>query len=192
MLARADSSKTPRRVVERPRSFHHLAGGRASGPARPAKVVAKLLVAAALIGTWLTFLAPSSLGGPVSMIWVSGTSMEPTLFNGDLAVLYRANSYEVGDIVAFEIPEGGTVIHRVIRTTPTGYEFQGDNRDWQDPWDLDESWIQGRQIFHVPKAAQAMSWLAQPVVMAVLVGALVLVGQLRAMGASTESSASTA
>lgn len=136
--------------------------------------LAKVVVGLILVAAWHTSLAPRSLGGPLSMIWVSGQSMEPTLYTGDLSILHRSDRYEVGDIVAFEIPEGGTVIHRVVEIHPDGYEFLGDNRDFRDPWILDESWIKGRQIGSVPKAAFVMTWLGQPKVMAVLVALLVL------------------
>lgn len=132
-----------------------------------------------LLDLWLLFLAPASLGGPLSLIWVSGVSMEPTLHTGDLAVLYERGSYDVGQIVAFNIPEGGTVIHRVVETGPGGYRFRGDNRELDDPWVLDEEAIRGRQILAIPGAAQAMTSLGRPPVMAGLVAALVVLLRLR-------------
>ncbi len=133
----------------------------------------------AFVPVWLLLLAPTSLGGPLSLIWVSGVSMEPTLHTGDLAVLYREDRYGVGDIVAFEIPEGGTVIHRVIEVETGGYRFRGDNRQHDDPWTLSETWIRGRQIVSIPEAAHVMSYLGQPWVMAVLVAGLVVLARLR-------------
>jgi signal peptidase I len=118
------------------------------------------------------------MGGPLSLIWVSGISMEPTLSTGDLAVLYQQDHYSVGDVVAFEIPEGGTVIHRVIRADTDGYQFRGDNRDHDDPWTLDETWIRGRQVVSIPRAAHVMSLLGQPRVMAALVAAVVVLARL--------------
>jgi signal peptidase I len=132
-----------------------------------------------LAGLWLLFLAPTGLGGPVSLIWVSGISMEPTLHTGDLAVLYERSSYDVGEIVAFEIPEGGTVIHRVVRVVPEGYKFRGDNRSQDDPWVLNEEAIRGQQILSIPSAAKAMTFLGQPHVMAGLVAALVILSALK-------------
>lgn len=128
---------------------------------------------------WFVFLAPASLGGPVSLIWVSGTSMEPTLHTGDLAIMYEFDSYEVGDIVAFEIPEGGTVIHRVVRSGNGLYEFRGDNKPRDDQWVLDDRAVQGRQLFSIPNAASVISTLGQPRVLGLLVGAMVLLSMLR-------------
>lgn len=106
--------------------------------------------------------------------------MEPVLQTGDIAILYERERYEVGDIVAFEIPEGGTVIHRVAGIDPGGYRFQGDNRDAEDPWILGDEAIVGRQLISIPNVTDAMETVSQPVIMAVLVAALVaLIGLKR-------------
>ncbi|MGB3186743.1 MAG: signal peptidase I [Ornithinimicrobium sp.] len=160
----------------------HPAGGPARSPhAQPhlRRFIVRAAVAALVVPLWFAFLAPQPFGGPLSLIWVSGTSMEPTLSTGDLAVLYRAEEYQVGDIVAFEIPEGGTVIHRVIEVGPDGHRFQGDNRDFHDPWVLDGSEILGREIFSVPHAARAMTTVGRPEVMASLAAGLVVFWRLR-------------
>lgn len=134
----------------------------------------RLVLAAVVVPLWFTYLAPRPLGGPTSLVWVSGFSMEPTLSTGDLVILYRHDEYEIGDIVAFDIPEGGTVIHRVIDKRSDGYVFQGDNREQIDPWVLDEHAIRGRQLVAVPRAAAAMGTLRRPEIMAGLVAAMVL------------------
>ena len=140
----------------------------------------------ALVGLWLLYLAPSTLGGPVSLVWVSGTSMEPTLHTGDLSILYRQHHYEVGDVVAFDIPEGGVVIHRIVRVEPGGYQFRGDNRDSDDPWTLDEGPIRGRQLLAVPRAAELMGVLGQPAVMAGMVVVLIVLVRLNRGGPGPE------
>lgn len=148
-------------------------------PSLTRRHVASLIGTLLLVDLWLLFLAPASLGGPLSLIWVSGVSMEPTLRTGDLAVLYERGSYDVGQIVAFEIPEGGTVIHRVVRTGPGGYRFRGDNREQDDPWILNEEAIRGQQIVAIPGAAKAMTSLGRPPVLAGLAAALVVLLRLK-------------
>lgn len=143
------------------------------------RLAIRVLGLVALVPLWFVLLAPEAIGGPLSMIWVSGTSMEPTLSTGDLAVLYRSEAYEVGDIVAFEIPEGGTVIHRIIEVSPDGYRFQGDNRDFHDPWVLEETDVLGRQVLSVPQAARAMTTVARPEFLAALAAGLVVYWRLR-------------
>jgi signal peptidase I len=141
-------------------------------------MVGRAIAVAALVPLWFAFLAPRPLGGPLSLIWVSGFSMEPTLRTGDVAVLHERTDYQVGDIVAFDIPEGGTVIHRVIDVTPDGYRFQGDNRDTPDPWTLDRAAIRGRQVFALRGVADGAARLRRPEIMGALVAALVFVGGL--------------
>lgn len=134
----------------------------------------------------MTSLAPTGLGGPVGLIWVSGTSMEPNLQTGDLVVVYEHDTYDVGDVVAFRIPGGGTVIHRVIDATADGYRFQGDNRDFADPWLLGRDDIIGAKAVTVPNAGSAMTVLGRPAIMAALVAALALLWCMRPGGAAGE------
>ena len=157
-----------------------------SVPRRVGRGIRLVVAATALLALWLFFLAPSGLGGPLSLIWVQGTSMQPTLHGGDLAVIYQQDRYEVGDIVAFEIPEGGVVIHRVIEATPEGYRFQGDNRDRPDPWVLTAGEVVGRQVFAVPGGARVLAALADPRVLALLSSALVFLWALRRMSSQAE------
>ena len=76
----------------------------------------------ALVVTWFFLLRPAFLGGPASYVMVSGVSMEPTLYSGDLAVVRKQGSYGTGDIVAFIVAEGepgekAIVIHRIVGGT---------------------------------------------------------------------------
>ncbi len=185
------SSTTGAQGVGRLWSTHPdgVRAGRQDVGSRVRRLLVRAVVAAVLVPLWFTFLAPRAVGGPLSMIWVSGTSMEPTLYTGDLAVLYRADTYEVGDIVAFDIPEGGTVIHRVIEVTSEGHRFQGDNRDFHDPWLLEESRIHGRQVLSVPQAARVMSTVGRPEVLAAFAVALVVFRRLRRDAATSEDGA---
>lgn len=99
---------------------------------RAGSIALTLLVA----GAWFQFLRPSSIGGPATYVIVSGTSMLPTLGSGDLAVAFREDSYEVGDIVVYRVPgadpgAGTQIVHRIVGHPPNGigYLVQGDNRE---------------------------------------------------------------
>ena len=61
------------------------------------------------------------LGGPASYVIVSGHSMEPTLYTGDLVVVHQRDEYSVGDMVAFEIEGGSQVIHRIVGGSAAEY-----------------------------------------------------------------------
>ena len=144
-------------------------------PAQPslARRVSKVVAAVGMALVWLMLLSPLDIGGPVGIVWVSGTSMEPGLHTGDLVITYQRASYQVDDIVAFEIPEGGVVIHRIIEVTPEDlYVFQGDNRAHADPWALPADAILGELVIDIPKAARVAGFLTQPIALAAMVTAI--------------------
>lgn len=118
---------------------------------------------AVLVVSW-----PHSLGGPTSYILVSGTSMEPTMHTGDLAVVRAERGYEPGDIIAYRIPEGSQgagfmVIHRVIGGSGAeGYVVQGDNRTQPDLWRPTDDDVIGSRVALVPRAGRVLRHVANP------------------------------
>lgn len=133
------------------------------------RAVSWTLLALVALGWW-AFLRPSSLGGPVTFITVTGSSMEPGMHTDDLAVMYRKDSYQVGDVVAFRAtPEGGRtgngafVIHRIKGgSAADGFVTRGDNNDWDDPWAPTADEVAGEMVLHLPGYGVATRWLAQP------------------------------
>lgn len=136
---------------------------------RPVRILATLAVA----GIWAWLALPSGLGGPLGVIWIHGTSMEPTLTAGDVAIVYRASTYEVGDVIAFAAPEGGVVIHRVVDVEGDSYVPQGDNRDRTDHWRPIDEDITGRMVMRLPGAGDVLVRLRSPQALAALTTALV-------------------
>ncbi len=135
-----------------------------------------LLVLAVLVG-WLLLLRPTGLGGPASYIVVSGKSMEPTLYDGDLVVLKKQDSYSTGEVVTYEVPGDGPgagtlVIHRVIGGDSNGFKTQGDNRDTVDSWRPTSEEVRGELWFHVPKAGQALAAMREPTIAASVAGGI--------------------
>lgn len=111
---------------------------------------------------WFGLLRPRVLGGPASYILVSGRSMQPTFFTGDLVVLLRQAEYARGEVIAYEV-EGKNVIHRVIGgSAQEGYRTQGDNNSFVDPWKPKPEEILGRYWFHLPGAGKYLTALRQP------------------------------
>lgn len=144
--------------------------------------------AAAAVGLtvgWLLWLLPSGLGGPLSLVWVNGASMEPTYHDGDLAIVYRLSDYDVGDVVAFEVGSS-IVIHRIVAEGDAGYVLQGDNRGFQDPWNPSHDQILGRALLTVPGGARVIGILRQPMVLAGLAAALVFGYGVRRQPAGTD------
>ncbi len=88
---------------------------------------------------------------------VTGTSMDPTLRQGDLIYYEKvpASSIETGDIIVFSLPGlsekhstvPSLVTHRVIEVrgeAPLIYRTRGDNNPAVDPWELSSDDIRGR------------------------------------------------
>ena len=69
---------------------------------------------------------------------VDGTSMLPTLEEGDLVVIQNVpfSSLHVGDIIVYDPPcsaTGSSVIHRIIGFSGNGAITKGDNNPYNDP-----------------------------------------------------------
>lgn len=128
----------------------------------------------------LVFLWPAKLGGSTRLVIVSGHSMEPTYDFGDIVIARDGGRTDVGDVVVFEVPDGTAkgmlVIHRIIAVDDDGFFVtQGDNRDTADQWQLADDNIVGQPLLHVPKGGQAVWFLRQWTVLAVLIGLLTVV-----------------
>ena len=89
------------------------------------------LAALVLAAVWLFW--PSSLGGGTTYVSTHGISMEPGFQTGDLAILRPADSYAVGDVVAYRSESLDTIVmHRIVAGDANGFVTQGDNNDWLD------------------------------------------------------------
>ncbi len=126
------------------------------------------------------YLWPANLGGVTRLVVVSGESMEPTYDLGDIVVTRDRPTTAVGDVVVFEVPEGDEaagmlVIHRALSVEPDGrFITQGDNRSTPDQWPLTEENIVGQPIFHIPRGAEALNLVRQPLVIAALAGVIAM------------------
>ena len=110
-------------------------------------------------------LWPTNLGGCTSLIVVSGHSMDPTYSSGDLVVA-RCGEPQVGDIVVYQ-PEGlnGHVIHRLVSGDgATGWQVQGDNNDWIDPFTPTDAQVVGIAQFHLPRIGLVTRVLSSPII----------------------------
>src|SRR3972149_1946570 len=79
---------------------------------------------------------PAQFGGSLSYVAVAGSSMEPLLHGGDLAVLRRASDYQVGDVAAYRNQDlGQVVLHRIVGQEGDKYTLKGDNNSWLDSYE---------------------------------------------------------
>jgi signal peptidase I len=133
----------------------------------------------AAVAAWAVFLRPQLLGGPASYVIVSGTSMQPTLRNGDLILALKRPSYHAGDVIGYHVPSGpgkGTlIIHRIIGGSgEIGFLTKGDNREGPDDWRPKQADVAGRMVLRVPRAGSAITFFHTPLGMAALAALVAL------------------
>jgi signal peptidase len=145
--------------------------------------VAKLLaLLASVLGMWL--LWPTTLGGDVAYVRVSGHSMDGTYRSGDLVIVRKQSHYAVGDIVAYRIPKddfaaGAQVIHRIIGGNGIkGFITQGDNKPAPDDWHPKNADVVGHAWMHIAGAGTWFSKLAAPLPLGALCAGLTVVTML--------------
>ncbi len=112
------------------------------------------------------YLWPANLGGCTTLTIVSGHSMDPTYHTGDL-VLSRCGEPEVGDVIVYQ-PEstgGARIIHRVIGgDAAAGWEMQGDNNSFVDPFTPRGEEVVGVAQLHVPRIGILGAAMTSPVI----------------------------
>lgn len=104
-----------------------------------------LLVGSALVLLYILGIKP--------YVVLSG-SMEPTISTGSVCFVNEKVKYEnmkVGDIVAFKIPTGASVTHRIINITEKGFETKGDANDNSDGVSTTKQNFLGKNLFSIKK-----------------------------------------
>jgi signal peptidase len=115
-------------------------------------------------GLMVAFTVSSMFGGPIRMVVVRGSSMDPTYASGDLVVVEAFTTPVVGDVISYPIDAGGKenhIVHRAIGGDADGYVTRGDNRDTDDPWTPSAGDIDGRVMLHVSWVGRLLTgwWL---------------------------------
>jgi signal peptidase I len=136
-------------------------------------VVRRLALAAVLAVVGTAALAAAAMGtGRIALAMTDGVSMEPTHHAGDLVLIARAESYRVGDIVAYRGGDGRLlVLHRIIGGDAAGFVVKGDNNESIDAVRPAAHDVIGRTVLHIPKIGAAMR---SPIARGLLVGAALL------------------
>lgn len=147
--------------------------------------IAPIVLTTALFGlafaSWL-FLGPSNVRGPVAYLVTSGSSMEPYMHRGDLAVVRVGRNGSVGDILAYRnSATGQRVLHRVIAKDQDRFILQGDNNSWVDTFQPTSDDLVGRLWFRIPKVGRAVEWMRAPVHAGLLMGGGTAVGLFMGM-----------
>ena len=106
---------------------------------------------------------PTALGGPTSVLAVSGNSMEPRINSGDLILVRTGGPYHVGQIVAYHnLPAAANFLHRIIGTRGTGFVMKGDHNGWVDPGTAQPSQVIGSLWIRIPHGGSVFRWIANP------------------------------
>ncbi len=138
------------------------------------RVLTFVLVAVVAVTGWV-LLGPAQLGGPARYAIIDGSSMVPTLTDGDLAIVRVAGEPEKGEIVLYHDPRLGVdVLHRVVRETRGGrFVLKGDNNKYLDDARPTAAELGGTLWFSVPRLGSAVEWLREPLHAAIAVFVLV-------------------
>lgn len=125
-------------------------------------------------GGWL-WLAPTSVGGPMSLVVTSGVSMQPTFHTGDLAVLRTSSTYHVGDIVGYHSRtlKDAVVLHRLVAADGARWTTKGDHNTWLDPDHPTDKDIVGKLWLHVPKGGFLLTRVLTPLAFVAFLGLLI-------------------
>ncbi|MCI1674813.1 MAG: signal peptidase I [Ancrocorticia sp.] len=119
-----------------------------------------------IIAILVALLWPIKWGGFFGSIVVSGHSMEPTYYTGDLLLIHKA-SPKAGQVMVYKVPEQENlqVVHRIRSgNSQDGWIFRGDNNTWDDPYTVPTSNLVGTPFLRIPSFGKLTSALASPLV----------------------------
>ena len=99
---------------------------------------------------------------PLQPALVGSGSMEPKMYAGDVVIIAKvpADNVELGDVIQFRVPEGVTVMHRVIEIEETEdggklFVTKGDANDEPDLEPVMPENVVGKAILTIPKVGWA-------------------------------------
>jgi signal peptidase I len=139
--------------------------------ARPLTVLTLVLV------TLAVFLAGAIATGRAALVATHGISMNPVYYQGDLVVVAKADTYHVGQIVAYRVPaKHMVVLHRIIGGDANGFVIKGDNNESVDPLHPTAHQVIGRAVLHLPHGGLWLSRLTSPVAVALIALTLMVGG----------------
>ncbi|MBA3348287.1 MAG: signal peptidase I [Actinobacteria bacterium] len=129
------------------------------------------LVAVLALGVGWLFFGPSQFGGSTSYAVVVGSSMEPLLHRGDLAIIRTGGTHVPGDVALYESDQlGARVLHRIQSSEDGRFVLKGDKNDFVDTERPTESQIVGELWVKVPYVGTVTEWVGQPSHSALVVG----------------------
>ena len=152
------------------RTRRRSGAGRTGRARRSLGLLSGLLILAVSVVLSALVAAPVLRGEPSRVIIVAGRSMEPTLHDGDVVLVWPQGSYRRGEITPYvvrpgEPDEGTLVIHRIVDGDAVGgFVMKGDNNSSPDLWLPRPRDIVGRKVLVLPKLGWLLTFLRQPLV----------------------------
>jgi signal peptidase len=144
------------------------------------KIISALIVIALLVPA-LIYIAPFLVGGSFSRVVMSG-SMEPAIPVGSIVVVKKVNAedVEVGDVIAFQTGESGTmhrVVEKVVEDGSFYFRTKGDANEDPDPWIVKPEDVSGALMLTIPYYGYLLHFAGTPIGFAlfILVPAIILI-----------------
>lgn len=132
------------------------------------------VVTVLVLGAAWIVVAPPQLGGKTRLVVTSGSSMEPRIHRGDLALVRQGGDPEVGDVILYDSHElHRSVLHRVVARDGNAFVMKGDNNDFRDGEQPTAGQVQGELWLVVPGVGRVLGWLRQPLNLAIILFLLV-------------------
>ncbi|MCW2804417.1 MAG: hypothetical protein JWN06_2634 [Propionibacteriaceae bacterium] len=128
---------------------------------------AAVVIAALAVGVLLT--------GRAAFVTTHGVSMNPTYYQGDLVLVAKADSYQVGDIAAYRLKSRVVVLHRIIDGDDSGFVFKGDNNQSIDIAQPTSDQLVGKAVLLIPQGGAWLQALTNPVARFVIAVGLVII-----------------
>lgn len=95
---------------------------------------------------------------------VESGSMEPVIKTGSLAIVDTNDKVPVkGKIMTFELSDGITVTHRIVKSNRSSYVTKGDANNMEDLNEITEDQIIGTCVFSIPGLGYLAAVLLRPV-----------------------------
>ena len=79
----------------------------------------------------------------------NGTSMTPTIENGDILLVRKDRDYNENDIIIYTNDEGFSVCHRIIQKKSASFVTRGDSNNFTDGFEPTVDDINGKMVFNV-------------------------------------------
>jgi len=115
-----------------------------------------------MVTIWVLF-APLQFGGSAAYVILSGNSMSPQFWQGDLVIVRSQAIYQEDNIVAYEHPTIGYIFHRIIDIDSDGhFVLQGDHNDWVDSYHPAQDEVVGKLWLHIPGLGKTLLILRSP------------------------------